>query len=543
MQDVLLKYSDAEMHLGVDVKQGTVPGSGGVATITLQAKDTLRNTTFQKQQMAGASRVQGRAYTTHGDPLLQALVNTEGTDNFVDIFQCLETLHDGIVKQRPLVGRVIAVHSDYAPGIECARAIVFRKSRPVKDQFHFAEHTGLKTSAGGTLSKKMRHRQVASSSGNHELTNLGWTVAGLKSLRRIPTLDCSSALYEGFLQKLEHVLDEKDAAQYLGPNSAGPQKYTVKSTVKELREVYNLRCYCSDDAEEMYFCPNWTGVGLLTSGYEGSSVEPLHSPWEKARKDIATLSAKHSSLEILSQMQYLYENCFGKWFDWEGTSRRAPSLYPSEYDPAHLNGASLTAAGRSHAQALWAASQTREVHRVVLERPNDLPGHFNIENTQVVAVVQDLSKSMIADDAEAGASLLFSSGEELRQRLVNAGLLQQAVAKQDEKKIVLATSISRVNAVFNNLAYVIISAETQMFRACRRGPVCTCKWFCRYGGCEHVEYVAMLELRLQKTPRHGNPQVVPGTCARGRKRKASVAMPPPSTVKRSRKSRQQGPSV
>ena len=532
MTKVLLRYTDFDMHLGIDVKQGTMTGQAGVATLSLQAKDMLRTTTFSKGNNAEKRRVQGRAYTTHGQPLLQAIFNTEETANFVHLFRALETIHDSVGDGTHLRDRVVALHSDYAPGIEAARKVVWTKSRPAKDQFHFAQHTGLKTTASGTLAKKMRHRHAVGSSGNHELTNLGWTVSALRSLRRIPTLDCASKLYEGFLARLHHELDEPDAADYLGPDSHGPQQYTIRGTVKEMKEQYNLRCYSTNESEAMLFCPNWTGLGLLTSGYEGSSVEPFHSPWEKARQDIATLAMKHSSLEILMQMQYLYSNCFGRWFSWDEDSPRMMRLYPDQYDPAHLNGAPLTAAGRSHAQALWLASKSQRVHALVLEKKTGLPSHYNPERTEVAAVAMSQHQRLVVADAEAGAALLFSSGDELQARLTDAGLLQARHATNNKKHHFLGTQMHRVNAVFNNIAYVIISSDASIFRACTRGPVCTCKWFCRHAGCEHVEYVAMLSLRLEERPRHACPQEIPGTRPRGRKRGATVVVPTQRTTKR-----------
>ena len=216
--------------------------------------------------------------------------------NFVDCFRCLGIVHDSAIRDRSLRDRVVALHSDYGPGIEAARKVVFPKSQPAKDQFHFAQHTGMKTTASGTLAKKMKHRRPAGQTGNYELTNLSWTVGGLNALRRIPTLDCASMLYEGFLSRLEHEFDEQEAAAYLGPNSRGPQTYTIRATVREMREVYNLRCYNEDESTTMLFCPNWSGMGVLTAGYEGSSVEPMHSPWEKARKDAASSDQSSSPL-------------------------------------------------------------------------------------------------------------------------------------------------------------------------------------------------------------------------------------------------------
>ena len=75
MVEALTRYDDFELHLGVDVKQGTMTGQAGVATISLQAKDKLRGTTFSKGDAAGQGRVQGRAYTTHGVPVLQAILS------------------------------------------------------------------------------------------------------------------------------------------------------------------------------------------------------------------------------------------------------------------------------------------------------------------------------------------------------------------------------------------------------------------------------------------------------------------------------------
>ena len=303
-------------------------------------------------------------------------------------------------------------------------------------------------------------------------------------------------LYEGFLNRLTHEFDEPDAASYLGPDSKGPQQYCIRATVTDMQQLHNVRCYNNDADAIMYHCPNWTGLGLLTSGYEGTSVEPFHSPWEKARKEISELAVKHSSLQILSQMQYLYNNSFPEWFGWKNDDRQGLSLYPSAYDPSHLHGASLTAAGRSHAQKLWIASKSQRVHSEVLIKKKNLPAHYDPSHTQIIAVVTDLSKKFVLSDAEHGAGILFASGCELQHRLLDAGLLEKESASGNKKQTFLSTRMSRVNAVLNNLAYVIVTADTRFFRAAARGPVCTCKWFCRYAGCEHVEYVAMLNLRL-----------------------------------------------
>ena len=149
--------------------------------------------------------------------------------------------------------------------------------------------------------------------GKCELANPGWTVAALKSLRRIPTLDCARMLHEGFSARLAHEFDEPETASYLGPNNRGPQKYAIRATARARKEEYHVRRYNEDAWTDMLFCPNWAGLGALTSGREGSSVEPIHSPREKARQDVAVLAAGHSSMEILQQMQYLHDNCSGNF--------------------------------------------------------------------------------------------------------------------------------------------------------------------------------------------------------------------------------------
>ena len=254
-------------------------------------------------------------------------------------------------------------------------------------------------------------------------------------------------------------------------------------------------------------------------------------------KEVAELAAKHPTLRILQHMQYLYDSSFGKWYSWDEDDADKMQLYPPAPDPAHLNGASLIAAGRSHAQALWEASQTETVHAVVLEGSGQAPKHYDVNVTQVVAVVMNVKKKLVVEDAEHGAGALFSSGVELQRRLQAAGVLKKFSVPSNTKQKYLGTQVRRVNAVFNDIAYVIISSDASIFRACARGAACTCKWFCRHAGCEHVEYVSMLALRLQKQPKYPNPQELPGTRPRGRKRGSHLVVPQQTTGKKKRKVR------
>ena len=90
--------------------------------------------------------------------------------------------------------------------------------------------------------------------------------------------------------------------------------------------------------------------------------------------------------------------------------------------------------------------------------------------------------------------MLFSAGEDLRELLKDGGLLQEQPCKDGVGR--LCTCTGRVRATFQNLACVIVSREATYYRNCRHGPICTCTWFCRYAGCEHVTFAKFLNLRL-----------------------------------------------
>ena len=182
-------------------------------------------------------------------------------------------------------------------------------------------------------------------------------------------------------------------------------------------------------------------------------------------------------------------------------------ISPPGKDPAHLNGAALTAAGRSHAMALYTMSQTHVVHVVI-----DLSDYV-----QVVAVATSAScqEAFTLDIAERGARLLFLFGDDLRQLLVDGGLLATVEADQ---QTIWVTSLGRVHDHFNVISYVIVSKSETAFPGSCGGPLCTCKWFARYGGYEHIEYSCMLDLRLQRRSDDYNPQSIPTTRRKGRKK-------------------------
>ena len=139
-------------------------------------------------------------------------------------------------------------------------------------------------------------------------------------------------------------------------------------------------------------------------------------------------------------------------------------------------------------------------------------------NTQVAAVVHDVSKTFVESDANRGAHMLFAAGLDLQDMLVDGGLLQNTKCLDGAQR--LCTCTARVRATFAHLCYVIVSKESKFYKNCRHGPICTCKWFCRYSGCEHVDFTRFLNLRLLPA----GPDDIPSMIATHRKRGRPLGM-------------------
>ena len=134
MLDTLTRYTDDVVHLAVDAKMKVLTRGMGVATLSLLAKDGLRNTNLSH---AESGRVQGRACTTRAMPFLQATTHQETDANYQSLFAAADMLWRECCPGRPpLRDCVRQVHKDFAPGIEAARRIAFPNSRARNDWFH-----------------------------------------------------------------------------------------------------------------------------------------------------------------------------------------------------------------------------------------------------------------------------------------------------------------------------------------------------------------------------------------------------------------------
>ena len=194
---------------------------------------------------------------------------------------------------------------------------------------------------------------------------------------------------------------------------------------------------------------------------------------------------------------------------------------PPSADPSLRNGKALTAASRSHAQALFEAGQEA--------KPTDRCIHTVLDitdTTQVIAIVDNTCITFDEELARKGAAMLFQTGHVLEQSLLEAGLLEDVVCADHVRRIV--THTPKVNDTFLRIAYVIVSQETTIFNNCRHGPICTCRWFCRYAGCEHTEFVRSIGLRL--LPADYALMTVPGSMPRGRPSNVRKVTAKPETL-------------
>ncbi len=376
------------------------------------------------------------------------------------------------------------VHKDYHAAIEEGRRRVFAVSRPVNDFFHLMEKR--KTIEMKLQKSVLQRRKFVK-------VQMEWTMLSLHVLRRVPTIDLYSELWRGVLTKLE-CEGESVAVEYLGPG--GHAVYTEELTVADLRSKYNVRAVNPQGGAKLLFSSHWSGLTGILRGTDcgDQAQEAFHSPWQ-AQLDVVGKNV--SPEKVFDVMQALYKlwqtQC--KWVEEKPLYAHPPSA-----DPAWLNGSVLGRVGRSNAMELWDASRGREIHLVV-----EVDDHM-----EVVAMVYNAGKDWDAEAATTGCQMLLASGEKLRNILIETGLLQpvaEGVAR-------LRTKLSAVRRVLQDIAYVFVLEPGHGYMGVGTSPACTCASFCHHGGCEHCEFVAMLNLRLRT--QSSFPESLPSQRKRGR---------------------------
>ena len=483
MVDCMRRLADSELVLFVDAKQSCMAHGWGVLTSSFLVRDRLRYTTLGRVE---GKRVQGMAFTSHACPVLQAIIHVENTENLAQFFCTLKALWSRTCPGRPdLEHCVRQVHKDYLPAIEAARVLHFPRSRPVNEFSHLMGKR--KTIEQKLQNTELRGRRI------HK-AEFGWVIAALNGLRHIPTADLFSALWAGWLRRLRHK-GEALLEEYLGPSGTG--RYTQRLTVRELRMQFNVPSMGAED-DVLHFAPHWAGLMGILPGSDcgGQPQEASHSPWNS---QLETLGSEASSTQVLTTMQELYRT-WAQQCDW--CAETPLQMSPPTVDPEHTAGTLLARVGRSSAVAF---AEQHEPHHIV-----DIS-----EFVQVVALPQNTTRSLDRAVAQSGAQMMFLGGQALVNSLREHGLLQIMESSDSAESAADCTFLSAVLRYYVNISYVIVRAPGHGPHEQICEPLCTCAVYCGYGGCEHVEFVKTLNLRLR--PATASLDALPVLKRRGRK--------------------------
>ena len=452
----------------IDVKQGCLGHGWGVLTAALIVKDRLRNTTLGR---FATNKLQALAFTSHAEPILQAVVNTEPADN---VIQFLQTLVIAWSTQRPdlppLLEWLHQVHKDFHPALEAARRAVLSLVRPVNDFFHL-------TQSEPTMEKKLR--VVSATPGRHIKEHKAWVVHALHVQRHLPTLDLSSAIYRGFLQRLL-ALGESEVAAFYGP--AGHATHCVEASGQHIHDVYGVSALNPDSSTRLLFVYHWSGLfGTLPGTDAGDQpLEAFHSPWAE---HLASLGKDTQAAKAMELMQEVFQT-WSTQLQWEAKSSLL--LVPPDIDTKLLHSPLLAKVGRSTAFDFADASTTTLVHHL----------YEVSERLHLVIMPHSLSHTLDVHVAQSAAAMLTTSGAELHAQLRNAAVLYDVTDTQGTVHYD-CVKLSQVRRHFVDQVFVFVRAEGEGPWSWYPGFLCTCSNFMRYGGCEHIEYAKTLDLPLR----------------------------------------------
>ena len=213
----------------------------GVLTVALLVKDKPRRTTLGRKDV---KKIQARMYTSHAMPLIQAILNVENKDNVIQVFGTLQQqLRDVVPDKPPVEGCVEQLHKDYLACLEVARLHSFKRSRPVNDYFHLMQKK---------KAMESKLQKTNTSGGKFHKAEYHWVIFSLDTLRHLPTLDLFSALWGGWLRRLQ-VKQEPLLENYLGPT--GKAKYTLDVSNVDIQRLYGIVPLNPDLTARMLFSP------------------------------------------------------------------------------------------------------------------------------------------------------------------------------------------------------------------------------------------------------------------------------------------------
>ena len=136
------------------------------------------------------------------------------------------------------------------------------------------------------------------------------------------------------------------------------------------------------------------------------------------------------------------------------------------------------------------------------------------EYIHVVALGSSTKFPWDTEKGRVGAELLFQGRTSLLHNLRRHGLFCDDEAKGDLHTD--CTGFSRVLRFFVNTVHVILRCPGHAPHPQHPRSICTCKWFCRERGCEHVEYVKCWDVQLRA--KTNSADVLPVLTRSGRKR-------------------------
>ena len=306
MLNTIKRFQHTRMHIAVDTKMQLLARERGVVTCQLLTKGNRRNTSFHRtsHQSEGQTRVprkkiQGKAFTTQGKPVIQAIIDEESTANHEDLFKALRYMWQ-VAKPnaRPLEEIVMHVAKDFAPGIEAARKTIFMNSRPVNDFFHFM---GKEVE----LSSKCKI-QAVTTSGKHYKQHFDYIRSVLFDIQNTPTADMVNLVWQGFILRLLS-MDEEHVAFHL---------WHTYSQVHTSGDLHSMGIFTNTkkNDESMYFLPWWGGFGIYPGFNCGSTnAEALHSSWQRELRN----TGRHFDIpDTLQFMQQLYSQTWQHQFNW-----------------------------------------------------------------------------------------------------------------------------------------------------------------------------------------------------------------------------------
>ena len=578
----ILKYARGKLlKLVVDGKQKVLNNGYTVLTLAFLIGSVERK--WSKVLTHGYPAKPIELHTTTAQPLFQALVHKETAETLTMAFQdAIWFCHE--FGQLELKDQLMQLHKDYAKAIEAARQAVFSFVRALDDYFHLKQNvqpmldTKLNTlskvdaptpenpasckpapqepsnppRASGACANREdpavlepSHRGSVARAGASKVAKSGRTGAtkhkvapkrrGRKSKnakqfkhksmildilnfsRSVPTLSLFDILWRATFKMLEKE-KEKDAADYLC------ETYFHKVPLSNVQKLFKGITAAAYGCNDMLIAGHWIGVfgTYLGTGSGSQSIETVHSQWEAEVK----MECRSSVVTFLPAMQTLYRK-------WKGLFRWGENLdfnyFPTDVNPALVNGRSLAGHGRSTAKEYFVRRHQRNFVKVVKTTGDINDDGLTGARTTFYVVQAHKHDGVKAADAtitkplaEDIVNLLVLQGTPLAEHMERLGIIADY---EEEAGCHTKVDVDKLKYYLHTFA-VVVQGHLQRKYWPRYGRrtrdmqdfrLCTCLTYSQHAECEHKTFIDGVE-----DPREGrNLSIAPQVRQKGRKRKAA----------------------